>query len=174
MCSSTSARLARIYRAIEELERLGAADRRAGAGGSTGADGGADAGKGEGHDVAGSPTALGRSTGAVSESAAGAEGDGVADGGGETRADGDSEADAQGDGRTDADGDNVTDTEGDNVTDAGGGSAPGTDGGNVAAGERAAGADADVASRLAEIWAMIADADPQLAKRLPRYLGPNS
>jgi hypothetical protein len=31
-----------------------------------------------------------------------------------------------------------------------------------------------VASRLAEIWAMIADADPELAKRLPRYLGPHS
>lgn len=30
----------------------------------------------------------------------------------------------------------------------------------------------DVARRLAEIWAMIADADPELAKRLPRYLGP--
>ena len=37
-----------------------------------------------------------------------------------------------------------------------------------------AGRTADVASRLAEIWAMIADADPELAKRLPRYLGPNS
>jgi len=28
-----------------------------------------------------------------------------------------------------------------------------------------------VARRLAEIWAMVADADPELAKRLPGYLG---
>jgi hypothetical protein len=103
MCSSTSARLARIYRAIDELENLGAAGRGVEAGGSAGASGGA-------------------------------EGDGVADG--------DSEADTKGDGRTGAEGES--------------------------------GADADVASRLAEIWAMIADADPELAKRLPRYLGPNS
>jgi hypothetical protein len=32
-------------------------------------------------------------------------------------------------------------------------------------------ADDDVVGRLAEIWAMIAEADPGLAKRLPRYLG---
>jgi hypothetical protein len=158
MCSSTSARLARIYRAIEELERLGAADCGGQAGGSAVEGGSADADRGEGHDVGGSPTALGRGAGAVGESAADAKEDGVADGGGE--------ADAKGDGRTDAESDNVTDADGD--------SAPGTDGGNVAAGGRAAGADADVACRLAEIWAMIADADPELAKRLPRYLGPNS
>jgi len=112
MCSSTSARLARIYRAIEELESLGAAARGVETAGSAGAGGGTDAGRGEGQDVAGSPTALGRATGAVGESTADSEGDRVAD--------------------------------------------------------------ADVASRLAEIWAMIADADPELAKRLPRYLGPSS
>lgn len=31
-------------------------------------------------------------------------------------------------------------------------------------------ADDDVAGRLAAIWAMIADADPELARRLPGYL----
>ena len=31
-------------------------------------------------------------------------------------------------------------------------------------------ADDDVAGRLAAIWAMIADIDPELAKRLPTYL----
>lgn len=138
MCSSTSARLARIYRAIEELESLGAGDREAGASGSAGAGGGAEAGRGEGHNVAGSPTALSRAVGAVDESAAGAEGDGVADGDGEAGADGGSEADAKGD-RTGDEGEG--------------------------------GAYADVTNRLAEIWAMIADADPELAKRLPRYLG---
>jgi len=125
MCSSASDRLARIYRAIEELASLGAAGRGVEAGESTGAGGSTDEGSGEGHGVAGSPTALRRAGGAMGESAD-AQGHGVADG----------------DGRTGAEGENV--------------------------------ADADVASRLAEIWAMIADADPELAKRLPRYLGPNS
>jgi hypothetical protein len=142
MCSSTSARLARICRAIDELENLGAAGRGVEAGGSAGASGGAGEGRGEGHDVAESPTALRRAAGAVGESAAGAGGDGVADGDSEAGADGDSEADTKGDGRTGAEGES--------------------------------GADADVASRLAEIWAMIADADPELAKRLPRYLGRHS
>ena len=32
------------------------------------------------------------------------------------------------------------------------------------------GADDDVTSRLAAIWAMIAEADPELARRLPGYL----
>jgi hypothetical protein len=32
-------------------------------------------------------------------------------------------------------------------------------------------ADDDVARRLAAIWAMIAEADPELARRLPGYLG---
>ena len=32
------------------------------------------------------------------------------------------------------------------------------------------GADGDVAGRLAAIWAMIAEADPELARRLPGYL----
>jgi hypothetical protein len=112
MCSSTDGRLARIYRAIEELENLGAGDRGVEIGGSAGVGGGADADRGDGQDVAGSPTASGRAAGPVGESAAGAE--------------------------------------------------------------READTDADVTSRLAEIWAMIADADPELAKRLPRYLGPNS
>jgi len=40
----------------------------------------------------------------------------------------------------------------------------------AAAGERGAAA-GEVARRLAEIWAMVADADPELAKRLPGYLG---
>jgi len=31
-------------------------------------------------------------------------------------------------------------------------------------------ADDEVAGRLAAIWAMIAEADPELARRLPRYL----
>jgi hypothetical protein len=35
--------------------------------------------------------------------------------------------------------------------------------GTVAAGD-------DIADRLAAVWAMIADADPELAKRLPGYL----
>lgn len=143
MCSSTAARLARIYRAIEELESLGAADRRVEAGGSASeGGGGADAGRGEGQDVAGSPTALGRAAGAEGASTADSEGDRVAAGEGEAGAYGASETDAKGDGRTDAGSETV--------------------------------ADADVASRLAEIWAMIADADPELAKRLPRYLGPSS
>ena|SRR5215475_6830897 len=97
MCSSTSARLARIYRAIEELERLGAAARGVEAGGDAGAGGGADGHSGE---------------------------------------------DAKGDGEAGSEGENVAGT--------------------------------DVARRLADIWAMIAEADPELAKRLPRYLGPNS
>jgi hypothetical protein len=29
----------------------------------------------------------------------------------------------------------------------------------------------DITGRLAQIWAMIADLDPELAKRLPGYLG---
>ena len=31
-------------------------------------------------------------------------------------------------------------------------------------------ADDEVAGRLAALWAMIAEADPELARRLPRYL----
>lgn len=35
----------------------------------------------------------------------------------------------------------------------------------------AAAADDDIAVRLAAVWAMVADADPELARRLPGYLG---
>lgn len=120
MCSSRSARLARIYRAIEEL----ASRSGHGPGESGGPSGPAEA----------APTAGGR--------AVGAEADGTAAGG------------------------NVADDDGDSAAEAGGESATDTEGEGAA--------DADVASRLAEIWAMMADADPELAKRLPRYLGPNS
>jgi hypothetical protein len=42
-----------------------------------------------------------------------------------------------------------------------------------AAGSSAAdGGTDDVAQRLAQIWAMIAELDPGLAARLPRYTGP--
>jgi hypothetical protein len=101
----------------------------------------------------------------VGESA-GAQDYGIADGDSEAAANGDGQADAKGDGRTDVDDEDVADAEGD--------SAPGPDGENVTGDGRAVDADADVASQLAEIWAMIADADPELAKRLPRYLGPSS
>ena len=40
----------------------------------------------------------------------------------------------------------------------------------AAAGPGADRADDDVAGRLAAIWAMIAEADPELARRLPGYL----
>jgi hypothetical protein len=56
--------------------------------------------------------------------------------------------------------------------DAAGGAAPnGAEGGTArAGGARAAGqANGDIA-RLAAIWEMVADADPELAKRLPGYL----
>jgi len=65
-------------------------------------------------------------------------------------------------------------------TDGSGGTSGARETGTGAAG-RAAGAPAavddngaqagdDVAERLAAIWAMIADADPELARRLPGYL----
>jgi hypothetical protein len=39
--------------------------------------------------------------------------------------------------------------------------------------QAAAGADSgDVARRLAEIWAMVAELDPGLAQRLPKYSAP--
>jgi hypothetical protein len=38
-------------------------------------------------------------------------------------------------------------------------------------GSSAGAASGDVADRLAAIWAMIADVDPELARRLPGYLG---
>jgi hypothetical protein len=43
----------------------------------------------------------------------------------------------------------------------------GAEGGTAGSGQPAAG---DVADRLAAIWSMIADADPELARRLPGYL----
>ena len=122
MCSTTLARLARIYRAIEELESRsgqGAGERAGTSGNAGGAEG-------------------------ASDSPARTEGLGTADSG-----PGADEARIEiAVGTAPADGEAV----GDEVRGV---------------------ADDDMAHRLAEIWAMIADADPELAKRLPRYLGPN-
>src|SRR5438132_684320 len=65
---------------------------------------------------------------------------------------------------TPADGENAASgkrtADGENAADGSAGAADGT-----------GAAEGDVASRLAEIWAMVADVDPELAKRLPGYLG---
>jgi len=55
---------------------------------------------------------------------------------------------------------------------AAGGAAPdaGEGGTARAVGARAAGQDNGDIARLAAIWEMVADADPELAKRLPGYL----
>ena len=122
MCSTTLARLARIYRAIEELESR--------------------SGQGTG-ESAGTSGDAGGAVGAA-DSPAGTEGLGAAD---------------SGPGADEACADIPMGT-------------PTADG-EAAGDEVSRVADDDVAHRLAEIWAMIADADPELAKRLPRYLGPN-
>ena len=44
--------------------------------------------------------------------------------------------------------------------------------GTQAAGTKGAAAD-DVMQRLAEIWAMVAELDPGVAQRMPRYVGPD-
>jgi hypothetical protein len=56
--------------------------------------------------------------------------------------------------------------------DAAGGSAPATreDGAAQAGSPRREGRDDTDMARLAAIWEMVADADPELAKRLPGYL----
>jgi hypothetical protein len=60
----------------------------------------------------------------------------------------------------------------DSDDDAAGGAAPNAaEGGTArAGGDRAAGQDDGDIARLAAIWEMVADADPELAKRLPGYL----
>lgn len=40
----------------------------------------------------------------------------------------------------------------------------------MAAGQSGDGGNDDIAARLARVWAMVADADPELAKRLPGYM----
>jgi hypothetical protein len=134
MCSTTGGRLARIYRAIEELEsRTGH-----GAGESGGTAGAALATPTEDPEGA----ADDRPTGLEGPDGAG-RGAGAGDGVGEPG------------GRVDIPAGTLV----------AGANAADDQGTSVAAG--------DVTRRLAEIWAMIADADPELAQRLPRYLGPN-
>ena len=72
--------------------------------------------------------------------------------------------------------DETTAADGENAAEEGAADGKGAASGENAAEGRGAAdsqdaADGDVAGRLAEIWAMVADVDPELAKRLPGYLG---